>query len=170
MSKETRHCVPFWASLIQSPPSLSSISIQTPHLISYSRHHVDIYWMVQTMKLCIMKFWWISCPVGPVWNVAFFTVQNSGRWTKSRNPAIILLFVLSLSLVLIASVSKTSTYSTHLHQGEESSFRPVLKNKYNANLVRCTNKQTNSMVWVRKRIISTERPPLVGEVIANFCG
>jgi hypothetical protein len=31
-----------------------------------------------------------------------------------------------------------------------------------------TNK-TNSMVWVRERTIPTERPPLVGEVIANFC-
>jgi hypothetical protein len=28
----------------------------------------------------------------------------------------------------------------------------------------------NSMVWVRERTIPTERPPLVGEVIANFCG
>jgi hypothetical protein len=26
------------------------------------------------------------------------------------------------------------------------------------------------MVWVRERTIPTERPPLVGEVIANFCG
>jgi hypothetical protein len=26
------------------------------------------------------------------------------------------------------------------------------------------------MVWVRERSIPTERPPLVGEVIANFCG
>jgi hypothetical protein len=34
-----------------------------------------------------------------------------------------------------------------------------------------TNKQkTNSMVWVRERTIPTERPPLVGEVIANICG
>jgi hypothetical protein len=30
-----------------------------------------------------------------------------------------------------------------------------------------TNKQTNSMVWVRERTIPTERPQLVGEVIAN---
>jgi hypothetical protein len=30
--------------------------------------------------------------------------------------------------------------------------------------------KTNSMVWVRERTISTERPPLVGEVIANLCG
>jgi hypothetical protein len=28
----------------------------------------------------------------------------------------------------------------------------------------------NSMVWARERTIPTERPPLVGEVIANFCG
>jgi hypothetical protein len=28
----------------------------------------------------------------------------------------------------------------------------------------------NSMVWVRKRTIPIERPPLVGEVSANFCG
>jgi hypothetical protein len=26
------------------------------------------------------------------------------------------------------------------------------------------------MVWVRERTIPTERPPLVGEVIANLCG
>jgi hypothetical protein len=30
-------------------------------------------------------------------------------------------------------------------------------------------KQTNSMVWVREWTIPTERPPLIGEVIANFC-
>jgi hypothetical protein len=28
----------------------------------------------------------------------------------------------------------------------------------------------NSVAWVRERIIPTERPPLVGEVSANFCG
>jgi hypothetical protein len=31
-------------------------------------------------------------------------------------------------------------------------------------------KKLNSMVWVRERTIPTELPPLVGEVIANFCG
>jgi hypothetical protein len=28
----------------------------------------------------------------------------------------------------------------------------------------------NSMVWVREQTIPTERPPLFGEVIVNFCG
>jgi hypothetical protein len=31
-------------------------------------------------------------------------------------------------------------------------------------------KTKNSMVRVRERTIPTERPPLVGEVIANLCG
>jgi hypothetical protein len=31
-------------------------------------------------------------------------------------------------------------------------------------------KKLNSMVWVRERTIPTEQPPLVGEVISNFCG
>jgi hypothetical protein len=31
-------------------------------------------------------------------------------------------------------------------------------------------KKKNSMVWVRERTIPTERPPLLGEVVANFCG
>jgi hypothetical protein len=30
-------------------------------------------------------------------------------------------------------------------------------------------KQTNSMALVHKQTILIERPPLVGEVIANFC-
>jgi hypothetical protein len=30
--------------------------------------------------------------------------------------------------------------------------------------------KTNSAIWVRERTIPTERPPLVGEVSANFCG
>jgi hypothetical protein len=32
-----------------------------------------------------------------------------------------------------------------------------------------TKKKLNSMVRVRERTIPTERSPLVGEVIANFC-
>jgi hypothetical protein len=31
-------------------------------------------------------------------------------------------------------------------------------------------KKTNSVVRVRERTTLTERPPLVGKVIANFCG
>jgi hypothetical protein len=34
----------------------------------------------------------------------------------------------------------------------------------------CTKTKTNSMVSVHERTLPTERPPLVGEVTANFCG
>jgi hypothetical protein len=37
-------------------------------------------------------------------------------------------------------------------------------------LLNVTKTKTKSMVWVRERTIPTERPPLVGEVIANLCG
>jgi hypothetical protein len=33
-----------------------------------------------------------------------------------------------------------------------------------------TDMEKNSMALVRDRTILTERPPLVGEVSANFCG
>jgi hypothetical protein len=35
-------------------------------------------------------------------------------------------------------------------------------------LMNKTNTQTNTVVWVRERTVPTERPPLVGEVSANF--
>jgi hypothetical protein len=34
----------------------------------------------------------------------------------------------------------------------------------------CSGRLTYSVALVRKRTIPTERPPLVGEVSANFCG
>jgi hypothetical protein len=51
--------------------------------------------------------------------------------------------------------------------------RPVLKySAMNACGEVATYKlaKLNSMALVRKRAIPTERPPLVGEVSANFCG
>jgi hypothetical protein len=38
------------------------------------------------------------------------------------------------------------------------------------NRVKDLQMKLNSMVRVRKRTIPTERQPLVGDVIANFCG
>jgi hypothetical protein len=43
----------------------------------------------------------------------------------------------------------------------------------NKNMLLCTriisNNNTNSVALVRERTITTESPPLVGEVSANFC-
>jgi hypothetical protein len=45
-----------------------------------------------------------------------------------------------------------------------------LPDDVNLEVEECSNKQINSMVRVRERTMPTERPPLVGEVVANFCG
>jgi hypothetical protein len=39
-----------------------------------------------------------------------------------------------------------------------------------ADFQRAKKKKLHSVAVVRKRTIPTERPPLVGEVSANFCG
>jgi hypothetical protein len=56
--------------------------------------------------------------------------------------------------------------------GNENEAESAMLQTYNLTSVynKTNNKQTNSMVCVRERTIPTERPPLVGEVIANFCG
>jgi hypothetical protein len=46
----------------------------------------------------------------------------------------------------------------------------VKENLYNDSVEQSNKKQTNSVALVRKRTIPTERPPLVGEVSANFSG
>jgi CBS-domain-containing membrane protein len=48
---------------------------------------------------------------------------------------------------------------------EEKSFNSF---DFRNNSIKKQQKKTNSMVRVRERTISTERPPLVGEVVANF--
>jgi hypothetical protein len=40
--------------------------------------------------------------------------------------------------------------------------------RYQGSVMDLKKEKRNSMVLVRKRTIPTERPPLVGEVIANF--
>jgi hypothetical protein len=61
-------------------------------------------------------------------------------------------------------VPKTSNTMTNVkyREGSENSTEILCGNIY--------KKQTNSVALVRKRTIPTERPPLVGEVSANFCG
>jgi hypothetical protein len=53
------------------------------------------------------------------------------------------------------------------------SWNVLLKLRFKAahsNISEWYKLQTNSVVWVRERSTPTKRPPLVGEVIANFCG
>jgi hypothetical protein len=47
---------------------------------------------------------------------------------------------------------------------------PPFVNKFPVNKLNANNQLTNSVALVGERIIPTERPPLVGEVSASFCG
>jgi hypothetical protein len=44
------------------------------------------------------------------------------------------------------------------------------KNQRNGGTCRLSLPEKNSVALVRERTIPTKRPPLVGEVSANFCG
>jgi hypothetical protein len=56
------------------------------------------------------------------------------------------------------------------HSNPEHKRKAYILNKLQTKTVEQTNELTNSVALVRERTIPTERPPLVGEVSANFCG
>jgi hypothetical protein len=54
---------------------------------------------------------------------------------------------------------------------ETSSFYWALLSRFHLKTeIESSLQKKNSMVWVRERTIPIERPPLLGEVVANFCG
>jgi hypothetical protein len=61
----------------------------------------------------------------------------------------------------------------HQNKSKQQGRTILSKNKYSVHvywhLIQAET-ETNSVVWVRVRTIPTERPRLVGEVSANFCG
>jgi hypothetical protein len=97
-------------------------------------------------------------------------IQNRNRWRALVNS------VLNLRVPWNAGKQSSGlSSSAHLHRVSLL----VIVFWYNSvcymsqpfrGLIKKLKKKLNSMVWVRERTIPTERPPLVGEVIANFCG
>jgi hypothetical protein len=70
---------------------------------------------------------------------------------------ILIEFAVPMKLVRLIKMCLNETYSKVRIGKHLSDSFPIEKKKH-------------SMVWVHERTIPTERPPLVGEVIANFCG
>jgi hypothetical protein len=66
-------------------------------------------------------------------------------------------------LFLIRAATKVDTWLSHIKMLYEI-LPTVRSDKY-----RKYKLKLNSVTWVRERNILTERPPLVGEVSANFC-
>jgi hypothetical protein len=68
-------------------------------------------------------------------------------------------------------VSQRTVYFIYCGNGGASStVSDVDHYVITVNLLYSKLKKLNSVAVVRKRTISTERPPLVGEVSANLCG
>jgi hypothetical protein len=80
----------------------------------------------------------------------------------------------SLWIVAIAGIFERYTCYISLRRGKCERKNVWLKEEQyvNNNNIRerwARHNKKNSMVWVRERTIPAERPPLVGEVNANFC-
>jgi hypothetical protein len=66
------------------------------------------------------------------------------------------------------SVSSTCRYCCTNFRGLQAKEKPTSKPQLILKYYKGPS-PINSMVWVGERTIPTERPPLVGEVSANFC-
>jgi hypothetical protein len=72
---------------------------------------------------------------------------------------------------VLPSIDPSIRPSIYLHtSGTYVHTTWIITNERLYNTSQTNKKKLNSMVRVRERTIPTERPPLVGEVIANFCG
>jgi hypothetical protein len=57
-----------------------------------------------------------------------------------------------------------------VHHKSHVTWPGTLDNNRSTSPIRTVTKKQNSVAWVRNRTIPTERPPLVGEISANFSG
>jgi hypothetical protein len=87
--------------------------------------------------------------------VSHFEIQNYPKYTLTLNEQYTSGRV-SKSKAIPVTVTKVGKNTQHQWRRSKTATVSQLK--------------LNFMVWVRERTIPTERPPLVGEVIANFCG
>jgi hypothetical protein len=74
--------------------------------------------------------------------------------------------VASNGIVDIENLVKFDGLTQKLKKGERKSHR----HRQHGDIISLVSLKLNSVDLVRKQTIPTERPPLVGEVSANFCG
>jgi hypothetical protein len=102
-----------------------------------------------------------------------FTMTPCGlaSWPRevTESSATSILWGLPSSSLWKQSHSSIPLLERFSHQVENDTGHQMLQKTYPQWPIQ-KQKQTNSEVWVRERTIPTKRPPLVGEVSANFCG
>jgi hypothetical protein len=85
-------------------------------------------------------------------------------WLKCYVPAFAMCTTCPANIILLDLISLKHQEKYESHVFVSSHFANFL------HFTLCYSSLTNSVALVRERTIPTERPPLVGEVSANFCG
>jgi hypothetical protein len=75
---------------------------------------------------------------------------------------------------LLLAIKRTGQHKclhwfTHTHTHTHTAMNVPMLIMVLTNYLTKNEQQANPVVWVRERTIPTERPPLLGKVIANFC-
>jgi hypothetical protein len=92
------------------------------------------------------------------------TLRNHS-WDNFRLLLLLLLFNSTANWILFGGSDTALRHNTQKYTYHTNQHTTLKQNTAH----KATQKKI-SMVWVRERTIPTERPTLVGEVIANFCG
>jgi hypothetical protein len=92
---------------------------------------------------------------------AVMLLRSVGTWFESRSGHRLLLLGLSVVFLSPYRPLLLSIFSQAIIH--ESSYNSTLHPEL------LTKTKLNSVAWVDEKSIPTERPPLVGEVSANFC-
>jgi hypothetical protein len=146
-------------------PSLRSVLILSCHvrLSILSDRFPRVFRQVTCLSLsylqCVLYAFYMSRPFHSSW---FY--HNINIWQGSHIQKLLIAVFSEGSSCILPLLSKWAQSPLGLSMWEITYMMYV-----------CTKQlqyktKLNSMVWVRERTIPTERPPLVGEVIANFCG
>jgi hypothetical protein len=131
--------------------------------------------------ICAKKSTYVNgCVCQSVWAaISKFQLQNS--WIECDKFLNVRYGIQIQSYISLLTTNRNTDKDRHLKvlSGSETSAAAGIQwPRHSQKCIKYSNdknsandvKKLNSMVWVRERTIPTEQPPLVGEVIANFCG
>jgi hypothetical protein len=137
---------------------LHNCGVKITNASFYRKGWVDI----EQNVLCLTESYYLLSHTGK-------KLDRSLHWNNNKTP----LFATVFACPLLWHVSYCTTCFSPHGPSSGITYKNVKRLLYVilSDLYQVSNKKkTNSMVWVHERTIPTERPLLLGEVIANFCG
>jgi hypothetical protein len=147
------------------------------------------HWSVTYSKYCcsILQHWYYFAVFSHFTFKKTHSSLNRHRYFSFTFSAIIVflsnihrpVFIWSITIVstswgknvlIWAQLTELVHISGQEHQPKHTICKATTIQTISESYITMKKRKLNSMVWVRERTIPTKRPPLVGEVIANFCG